>query len=51
MILLVTDNDLEEKRSLKRCLQKEFEIKDFGKLKYFLGIEVAHSKQGIFILQ
>ncbi|RVW19305.1 Retrovirus-related Pol polyprotein from transposon RE1 [Vitis vinifera] len=29
----------------------EFEIKELGKLKYFLGIEVAYSTQGIFISQ
>ena len=32
---------------LKRQLAKEFEIKDPGKLKYFLRIEVAHSNEGI----
>lgn len=32
-------------------MAKEFEIKALGRLKYFLGIEVAHSKQGIFISQ
>ena len=36
---------------LKQCLAKEFEITDLGKLKYFLKIEVARSKQGIFIFQ
>lgn len=29
----------------------EFEVKDLGRLKYFLGIEVAHSQHGIFISQ
>ena len=32
-------------------LAKEFEIKDLGRLKYFLGIEVTHSKDRIFISQ
>ena len=31
--------------------EKEFEIKTLGRLKYFLGLEVAHSRQGIFISQ
>ena len=25
-----------------------FEIKDLGRLKYFLGIEIAHSTKGLF---
>nr|XP_016476212.1 PREDICTED: uncharacterized mitochondrial protein AtMg00810-like [Nicotiana tabacum] len=36
---------------LKKLLAHEFEIKDLGKLQYFLGIEVARSKRGIFISQ
>ena len=36
---------------MKQRLENEFEIKELGKLKYFLGIEVAYSTQGIFISQ
>ena len=32
-------------------MTKEFKIKELGRLKYFLGIEVAHSKRRIFISQ
>ena len=49
--IIVTRNDNKEKNTLKQRLAKEFEIKDLGKLKYFLRIEVARSKQGIFISQ
>lgn len=47
----MTGNDEREKDELKQKLIKEFEIKELGKLKYFLGIEVAYSTQGIFISQ
>ena len=36
---------------LRDKLFSEFEMKDLGRLKYFLGIEVLRSKQGIFICQ
>jgi len=49
--ILVTGDDEEEQRLLAQHLANEFEIKTLGKLKYFLGIEVAHSKKGIFISQ
>ncbi|XP_028105641.1 uncharacterized protein LOC114304706 [Camellia sinensis] len=49
-IVLIGD-DVEEVPRLKEYLANEFEIKDLGSLKYFLGIEVARSKEGIFICQ
>lgn len=49
--IIITRNDEIEKMSLRDCLACEFEIKKLGKLKYFLGIEVACTKQEIFISQ
>lgn len=49
--IILTGNDEKEKQVLSKCLAKEFEIKTLGRLKYFLGIEVAHSKKGFFIAQ
>ena len=45
----MTGNDEREKHDVKQRLAKEFEKKELRKLKYFLGIEVAYSTQGIFI--
>jgi hypothetical protein len=47
--IVMTGNDDKEIRNLKNCLLNEFEMKDLGMLKYFLSIEVARSKHGIFI--
>ena len=49
--IIVTGDDKREQQKLSECLAAEFEIKILGKLKYFLGIEVAYSKKGIFISQ
>ena len=49
-IILTGDYD-EEIQRLKKVLAKEFEIKDLGSLKYFLGMEIARSKQGIVVSQ
>ncbi|KAJ8769255.1 hypothetical protein K2173_001845 [Erythroxylum novogranatense] len=47
----MTGDDKEEMARLKELLAQEFEIKELGRLQYFLGIEVARSKKGIFISQ
>ena len=49
-IILTGDDSLELER-LKKVLTREFEIKDLGPLKYFLGMEFARSKKGSFISQ
>jgi len=45
----MTGNGEKERQNLSKCLTKEFEIQELGNLKYFIGIEVAQSKQGIYI--
>ena len=49
--IIVTGNDPEEIRNLKRHLTSNFDIKYLGQLTYFLGIEVAYSKSGIVLSQ
>ncbi|PKA57434.1 Retrovirus-related Pol polyprotein from transposon TNT 1-94 [Apostasia shenzhenica] len=49
--IIVTGDDSVEISNLKTKLAQEFEMKDLGELKYFLGIEVARSKHGIFLSQ
>jgi len=49
--IIVTSDDEEEQQLLSQHLSKEFEIKTLGKLKYFSGIELAHSKKGILLSQ
>lgn len=36
---------------MKQYLSHFFNIKDLGKLKYFLGIEFSHSSKGIYVGQ
>ncbi|RDY03975.1 putative mitochondrial protein, partial [Mucuna pruriens] len=43
--MIVTGDDEIEKINLKEKLATQFEMKKLGKLKYFLGVKVAYSKQ------
>ncbi|XP_041995864.1 secreted RxLR effector protein 161-like [Salvia splendens] len=47
--MIIIRDDLEEIERLKTNLASEFEMMNLGYLKYFLGIEVKRSSQGIFI--
>ena len=49
--MIITGNDAEEIQELKQKLFLEFEMKDLGNLKYFLGIEVFEIETGDFIHQ
>ena len=49
--IIVTRNDSGEQLKLQKYLSQEFEMKDLGDLKYFLGIEVVRSKNSIFLSQ
>ena len=49
-IVLIGDDNAKLER-LKKVLAYDFEIKDFGALKYFLGMELAEPKKGIFVSQ
>lgn len=49
--IVITGNDDDGIRNLKKMLAKSFEVKDLGHLHFFLGIEVAYGSQGIYLSQ
>ena len=49
--IILAGDCFEEIQYLKKVLGREFEIKDLGQRKYFLGMEVARSHKEIFISQ
>ncbi|TYK14469.1 Cysteine-rich RLK (receptor-like protein kinase) 8 [Cucumis melo var. makuwa] len=49
--VVLTVDDQTEISQLKPRMGDEFEMKDLENLKYFLGMEVARSKEGIFVSQ
>jgi hypothetical protein len=49
-LIIAKDSDVDI-FDLKKLLKQNFEMKDLGKLSYFLGIEVIQSFKGIWLLQ
>ena len=49
--LVLARDDLEEISGNKQSLDNKFKIKDLGNLRYFLGMEIARSKEGISLYQ
>jgi len=49
--MIITGDDESEIAQLKVRLGKEFEVKDLGQLRYFLGIEIACGAEGIVLSQ
>lgn len=49
--MILAGNNVNKIAYVKGYLDKLFSIKDLGPLKYFLGIEVARTKDGIVLSQ
>ncbi|XP_072087345.1 retrovirus-related Pol polyprotein from transposon RE1 [Arachis hypogaea] len=49
--LILAGNNLGEINAVKTVLDDRFKIKDIGDLKFFIGMEVARSKEGILLNQ
>lgn len=49
--IVIIGSDQHGITNLKQYLSRQFQTKDLGKLWYFLGIEVAQSKDGLVISQ
>lgn len=49
--MIITEVEPQKMEDLKKHLRAEFEVKDLVTLRYFLDMEVARTKQGLFISQ
>ena len=47
--IVLSGDDVVEITMLKKKIGGKFEIKDLGNLKYFPGMEVARSREGIYV--
>ena len=48
---IIAGNDISTIHRFKNYLHNCFKMKDLGKLKYFLGLEIARGPEGIFVSQ
>lgn len=46
--IIGTPDEIEE---TAKCMMKEFEMKDLGKTKFYLGLQIEHLKDGILVHQ
>lgn len=49
--IILTGNNIDEIQSITALLDQTFKIKDLGNLKFFLGLEIARTAQGIHLCQ
>ena len=49
--IVITGSDQEGIQRLKQHIFNHFQTKDLGKLKYFLGLEIAQSSSGVVMSQ
>ncbi|XP_017976387.1 PREDICTED: uncharacterized mitochondrial protein AtMg00810 [Theobroma cacao] len=49
--ILIASNSVQAESDVKEFLKLEFKLKDLGKVKYFLGLEITRSLEGISICQ
>ena len=49
--MIIIGDDLNGIQELKDFLSQQFDMKDLGYLNYFLGLEITHSTDGLYITQ
>ena len=49
--MIITSDDLSGIQELKNFLNQQFEMKDLRHLSYFLGLEITHSTDDLYITQ